>query len=567
MSSESGFNLNAAGDGLGAAAEAAPATGAPESAPETSFFGSRQPSNADTVFNSVFGDNELRRIPVQVQTFVDDVVSLLKQPFPDIEHGVVTAVQNFIYFKRSRSYQGTTVPVVQMIEFADLRYGDERDIGYRAVDINNAVRWIGEKFPSSILLEPITLRTNSPADMLRSRQTAEHIRDCLYYKTEAASSLTAGVFTNKVLETRYDVAEAASYLQMVSPQSTLPRIDTAATFQTVVNNNGFNHNARAWSTSNFANGDNSRPITVFTIGGYAEIGNLVTRTENGSLVTKYEVFYHVTAAHSRYNTLGMLAMGLATFASHIINDWGWVAQFYNKRANGDLGNIVEDGDNRGHFFTTDSNDETMEFAQAKCWPPVIILDSEIGFNLFSSVGTLTSQDPNKVNAVNNYLYGFFDKKDGTGQRYTGGISRLAALTLEGAYGDQQGATLDTRHFDWFKLAGVDGINALRSEEGALMRTLENNDMWTLMRYRLMASRTPNVMPMVECRKFAIVPEWLDYVSSAMTRFGIQIRDTSRGSNFARNVGSVSSEYIRDRVGNPTSAFGGNSSFDNVDVFG
>lgn len=560
-----GFNYNAAGDGLSEASAAFA-----EAAPETTSFGGSTPNHVqqtNSAFDQVFFANQLRRVPQQVEDFVNDVMSLLKQTYPDLSHGIVPEVPNFVYFKRDRIQGTSVIPVVQMVEFADIRYNDERDIGYRQNDAKNAAESIKRLFPKCVCLEPITLLTNSRLDMTNTRQTAEAIRVSMFYKTEEGSALTASVFEGKTLETRYDVQEAKSYLQEVSPHATLPRIETAAVFQTVVNNNNnFSHNARAWSSNNFVNGDSTRPTIVFTVGGYVEIGNPVTRTERGVEVTKFETFYHITAAYSRFNTLGMLAMGLTAFSAHIINDWGWVPQFYNKKANGDLGMTLEDLDNRGNFVKTDGNDEVMDLAQQRFWPPVMIIDSEVGFNLFSGLNSLTSQDQNKVAAVNNYLHGFFNNPKSPISRFNGQITNLAGLTLEGYYGNAQGVLEDTRNFDWFKLAETDGISALRSEQGFLMRSLLNDDMWTMMRFRLMTERLPDVKPLVECRKFVIIPEWLNWVADAMGKFGIKIQDTSRSGSFARNVGSMASEYIRDRVTNPTTSFGSSNVFGDVDIF-
>lgn len=558
--STSGFNLSNGGDDSASGASFA------DAAPETA---ARQPDSfqagtaSSTEFDRIFYTGGLQIVAPPVEKYCEDVFNLLKLSRPDMQTGYVDGLPNFRYYAEKNKDTGR--PVVVVVQFVSPQYRDERDIGFRRNDAKNAFDKLRQKFDNVVIADLLTVLTSYKEDMDAVRQAAEQIGTVLRYKTDSSSMLSAAVFKGKTLTSNYDVQEALSSLALASPHGVLPRIETAATYQTVVaNQRDFSRNGKTWDPNAYSTNGPDRPTNVATIGGYLEVGNLVRRTVNGQEQERYETFYHITAIQSKFSVLGMVAMAMSAFASHIINDFGWVPQFYNKKANGDLANILEDMDNRGNFLSSDGNDQVAHFARRMCWPPVIILDTCAGFDLFAGLNNLTTADPARRKNVSAYLAQFFGRD--AREAFTGDIARFEGLTLEGYYGDQNGTLRDTRHFDWFRVAQIDGVSALESQNGRIMRMISRDDMWVICRFQLMRERMPDVLPMTERMMHAINPQWLNWVAEKMTAMGIKIQDTSRADGFARGVGSMPSEYIVDSVARPTTTLGGSSDLNDADIF-
>lgn len=560
MTTENGFNVGNGTADDAAVDEAAFTT----AAPETGYTQAQpQQRQANDGFDSVFFAQGLRAVSPPVEDYIKATHDLVKLALPECECGYVDGYPNFTYFKAIN--QTNKRPVVVVFQFFDSRTRDERDIGFRRDDIKNALVRMGGKFHDVVITDLITILPAYKADMQGVRSAAEAVIQYLNLKTTAEGSRTVEIFKGKTLAANYDVHEALSNLAAHSPHGVLPRIETAATYQTVVNTNrDLTRSAKVWNPNDYSQNSADRPVNVFTIGGYIEIGRPVIRMKNGREEQRFETFYHITAMQSRFSVLGMLAMGLSAFSSHIINDYGWVPQFYNKKANGDLGMLMEDADNPGNFVTLGNNEETMAFARRQCWPPVIIIDGEVGFDLFPGLNNLTTDNQSRMSATAQYLAGFFGKP--AQAAFNGAIARFEGTTLEGYYGDENGTLFDTRRFDWFMLAQTEGVAAQKSRNGLIMRTMTRDNAWPIMRFNLMRERLPNVIPHSERTMHAINPAWLNWVSEQMRACNITIRDTSRPDLFGTAVGAVGSDWMVDTVVDPTTTLGGSTSLTGDDVF-
>lgn len=553
---------------------AAPTASAASAAPETESInvntgsgntGSQQPFGADasgpSTFDSIFHGGGLMVVSPAVEKYINEVDPLVKSVYPNIQTGFVDGLPTARYYIATRA-DGNKVATVMM--FVTPQTKDERDIGWRKRDTKTAFGWLYTQFPGIMIADLVTLLTTYSVDMERVKAGAEDIIRVLRYKTDTRAMSTAAIFQGHTLTTNYDLDEVRANIAAVSPHGVIPRMETGAVYQTQISNQRDMSRGNHWNPAQYMDDSPQRPTNVVSIGGYAEIGLPVRRqTENG-IEERFEVFYHITGLYSPFAVLGMAAMALASFSAHIINDMGWVAQFYNKKANGDLGNLVEDGEVKDHLFSTRSNDEVRAFAAQQCWKPVIVLDSMAGFDIFPGLNNLTTENVDRRKRVAAYMCKFFGRSETN--MFTANIARFLGLTLEGYYGSPEGTLRDTRTFDWFKLVQRDGIDALSSQQGRIWRMLCRDDLWVMDRFKSLRDRLPDVIPMAERNMHVINPAWLNWIASAMKDAKIKIQDTSVSDSYARNVGSVDSSFIVDRIEDPTTTLFGSQDITDADIF-
>lgn len=552
----SGFNVTNAGVGPEAPSASAASSASSSAAPES--FGTT--STGTATFDQIFHGGGLLIVPPAVEAYVKDVDAFVKSAFPNVIADYVEGLPSIRYYVVKRP-DGAAIGVINF--FTSVQSKDERDIQWRRRDLHQGFAWLNQKYPGIVLAHLTTLLTNYQGDMERTRQDAEDIIRTLRFKVDPSMMGNASVFTGKTMSTNYDVEEVRSVATQTSPHGVIPRIETGAVYQTVVNNSRDTQRGSHWSPNAFMGDQPQRPTNVVAIGGYVEIGAPIKRqVAQGVIEERFEVFYHITHISSQFAVLGMAAMALSAFSAHIVNDLGWVGQFYNKKVNGDLAMVVEDADNPGHFLETANNDQVRAFAERQFWKPVIILDIMQGQDVFPGLNNLTTEKPERQRNVANYLGRFFNRTD----TYNMAPTRYVGLTLEGFYGDASGTLRDTRHYDWFKLAMRDGVDAQSSVTGRIWRMITRDDLWVMDRFRSLRERLADVIPMAERQMYVINPNWLNWVAKAMKDADIKIQDTSVNGGYASNVGSIGADFIVDRLDDPTTTLFGSNDLDGSDIF-
>lgn len=263
-----------------------------------------------------------------------------------------------------------------IILFADMLPSIGQSHEPYSTQIRDAAEGLREKLGKNV--EIVGAPVIAAQDYDRAEKMAHHIIDTLYgARTAAAENMDVTSFTkgsNFIINT--DMAQVRSYMDQVSPQSVLPRMDVGFVLlcSPAERNNlsgayGRNRNNTEYMLQT--------AIPVLAVGGYTEF--VYNNNAQMGQDKRFVPVFRVTHISSRVPITGMIHLALALASDVFLgnNNRHWLSQFNQFGKNGpNVGNLIFDqqASKENTLWHAQSPQQVNEFLNIYATPPVLFLD-------------------------------------------------------------------------------------------------------------------------------------------------------------------------------------------------
>lgn len=242
-----------------------------------------------------------------------------------------------------------------------------------SLHIKDAIEGLREKIGKTIQVKGAVVI--APQDYNRPEKMAHHIIDTLYGSQIAmAQNMDVTAFTkgsNFIVNT--DMAQVRNYMDQISPQSILPRMDVGF----VLMCSPSNQNPRGMYQQGRNNMETilQNAVPVLAVGGYTEFvkSNMQAQTDKPFIPV-----FRITHIASRVPLTGMIHLALALASDVFLgNSRHWLSQFNTFAKNKpNVGNLIQDpqATKENVLWHAETPQQLQTFLNTYTTPPTLFLD-------------------------------------------------------------------------------------------------------------------------------------------------------------------------------------------------